>query len=326
MLPCFVSYSFISRFSSFVNLDSTVFTAPAWAMMPLSPRAALASISSCSHCLWRVLSSFCFSQRCAWRALFESFVRFDSASCSSFSTSSAGFAPSSAPALSLPAVSVVLTLPYPASSARPTSDCFSAPTSLPPSPHISTCRPCRWSSRITADFPCGVIRAKTRMWFTTSQNSGWASTAASSASPVTIRVNDSVRSATLLEIGLRSPRAGPVATSHSTSAPSPDPGARVRSSPGRPLSVMPQVCAMWSAVRGESPVSMPTWWSDSRNAPITRAESARAKHSKAMKPAKRRWLSMLSRFNRASFSHTSSWERRRYASASTRRPRSARPV
>jgi hypothetical protein len=42
------------------------------------------------------------------------------------------------PATGAEELSIVLAFAWPASSAMPTSACFSAPTSLPPSPHINT--------------------------------------------------------------------------------------------------------------------------------------------------------------------------------------------
>mmetsp|Transcript_93187 Transcript_93187/g.272746 ORF Transcript_93187/g.272746 Transcript_93187/m.272746 type:complete len:292 (-) Transcript_93187:2268-3143(-) len=291
-------------------------------MKPVSPRLARASHSSSSHCLCMPLSSCCLVQRNFCLACASCFVRFARALWRSFRMASASCAP--APPFSESwsgASSVVLTLPWPARSARPTSACFRAPTSLPPSPHMRAPRPCRCSSWMTAAFPCGVIRAYTRRPVSSVQSSGRASTTASSASPVARSTKDSASSAVRDARGFSSPRCSPVATTH-RAPPSQAPSA-VSSRPGLSPSAMPHVRATWRAVRGESPVSMATSWPDSRSAPTTSAESARARHSKETKPAKDRPHSTSSRGR-------SWWRdscgRRRNASARTRRPLSARLV
>mmetsp|Transcript_3946 Transcript_3946/g.10871 ORF Transcript_3946/g.10871 Transcript_3946/m.10871 type:complete len:234 (-) Transcript_3946:2506-3207(-) len=233
-------------------------------MTPVSPRRARASTSSSSHCLCIALSSFCFSHRNFCRACPACFVRFARAAWYSFSAASAAcFSPVSD---SFPSViSVVLMLPCPAKSAKPTSACFKAPTSLPPSPHIRTPLPRFCNSRITVALPCGVIRAKTRSLVRSAQSSGRTWTAASSASPVVISTKDLASSATSVESGRRSPRCFPVATTHSVvgtlaSATLSSEGlsAVLRSKPGMLPSTMLHIRAMCKAVKGESPVSMAT--------------------------------------------------------------------
>mmetsp|Transcript_14096 Transcript_14096/g.41994 ORF Transcript_14096/g.41994 Transcript_14096/m.41994 type:complete len:440 (+) Transcript_14096:934-2253(+) len=333
-LPCLWSYSRISRLSSAVYLARTALTAPACAMKPVSPRLARASHSSSSHRLCRALSSFCFSERNWCLACPACFVRLASTLWRSLSRASASccFSAASFPFPSSGESSTVLTLPCPARSAKPTSACFSAPTSLPPSPHIRTLLPCRCSSRMTAALPCGVIRAYMRSPVSSTQSSGCAWTTASSASPVAISAKDSESSATFADRGHFSPRRSPVTTTHSAAVAPCAPsmaaascgcGAGLSSRPGLSPSVMPHARAMCRAVSGESPVSIATLWLDSRSAPITSAESVRARHSKEMKPAKDRLHSTSSRVKSPS---RSSSGKRRMASARTRKPLSARSV
>mmetsp|Transcript_5499 Transcript_5499/g.12146 ORF Transcript_5499/g.12146 Transcript_5499/m.12146 type:complete len:211 (-) Transcript_5499:495-1127(-) len=160
--PFLTSNSFNAVCRSLVYLDSVVLTADAWAIKPVSPFLARASISSSSHIFCRACSSTCFSWRNFFLCFCSSLVLFCRAFCLSFSDCSASFVGlASAFPLSLSGADVsavcapssVLTLPYPPSNARPTSACFKAPTSFPPSPHMKTCLPRFCSSRMIFAFP-----------------------------------------------------------------------------------------------------------------------------------------------------------------------------
>mmetsp|Transcript_92877 Transcript_92877/g.267191 ORF Transcript_92877/g.267191 Transcript_92877/m.267191 type:complete len:279 (-) Transcript_92877:325-1161(-) len=135
-LPCFFCTCACSFAISFLRRTTTAFMADIWPMMPVSsPRWRRASISSSIHCccldirsrFFRSNSSFAFFDM-AW-ARSESSFRC-SASASSASFTSSGFANWSFPP-------PTLALPKPLSRATPTSASLSAPTSFPPSPHIS---------------------------------------------------------------------------------------------------------------------------------------------------------------------------------------------
>mmetsp|Transcript_38303 Transcript_38303/g.63553 ORF Transcript_38303/g.63553 Transcript_38303/m.63553 type:complete len:259 (-) Transcript_38303:2112-2888(-) len=179
--------SSVSRFISSLIRPITVPNTWMLALNPVdSPRAARAASSSCTNSCCRDISSFCLLARMALRvAMTLAALWLCSAACL-FSNSSLSPAVSSSVAvLRLD----VLAFPYPQRSAIPTEACFNAPTSLPPSPHISTLCPWRCcSALITFVLPWGDIRAYTLMHATSSHNrpSDIAAAASSDAS-VTIR-------------------------------------------------------------------------------------------------------------------------------------------
>mmetsp|Transcript_32384 Transcript_32384/g.85532 ORF Transcript_32384/g.85532 Transcript_32384/m.85532 type:complete len:230 (-) Transcript_32384:881-1570(-) len=136
-LPCFFCIISCSFLISSFRRPMTVFMAAIWPIMPVSsPRCPLASISSWTHCCcldirslrFLSISSFAFLAICCCFTVFS--LRWISKACSASATGPSLTASWSA-ALS------TLALPKPLSKARPTSASLRAPTSLPPSPHIS---------------------------------------------------------------------------------------------------------------------------------------------------------------------------------------------
>mmetsp|Transcript_27225 Transcript_27225/g.79339 ORF Transcript_27225/g.79339 Transcript_27225/m.79339 type:complete len:394 (-) Transcript_27225:926-2107(-) len=281
--------------------SETFFTA---SIMPIGPTGRPASWRRCSSSWIQVCCCFMIScrflSRSALRTLAASLLRLSSFLACAFSSSSARDPPSAAPSASpgtmalasgAPASSVVLALPYPDSNARPTSACFSAPTSLPPSPHMSTWwSRCRCRNRMTLALPWGEHRAKTRMAATCSQTASPCACPASSST-------DSSTTKSWLSDKAPSPAAskGTVTCLSRASMPAhwnpPSTPWRSRVNGGPGFEHSPTFLATCSAVRGASPVSMDTSWEDWISALITVGESDRVLHVNAMNPAKSKSLS-----------------------------------
>mmetsp|Transcript_39519 Transcript_39519/g.93818 ORF Transcript_39519/g.93818 Transcript_39519/m.93818 type:complete len:205 (-) Transcript_39519:54-668(-) len=174
-------------------------------------------------------------------------------------------------------------LPNPLRSASPTSACLRAPTSLPPSPHMSVPCPHSFRALITSAFPSGDIRANTRIESMCRQISGCAAAAAASVSPVTMRSLPRPRAGrpAALKGSLRlNPEYAP---SHSKA---PVSLSCLRSSAFSlaPL-VMQTSLATWRAVSGASPVIMAVYWPASTlRAAMTADVSLRDRHENATNP------------------------------------------
>mmetsp|Transcript_67444 Transcript_67444/g.119581 ORF Transcript_67444/g.119581 Transcript_67444/m.119581 type:complete len:331 (-) Transcript_67444:2557-3549(-) len=276
-----------SRRSASLNLPMATTMAAICALKPPgSPRCARACSSSWIQICCCATSSFCLRARTALRvAITSAWRNFISSACR-LSISSL-----SAPSSPLLFMSAVLAFPYPQSRAIPTVACLRAPTSLPPSPHISTwCafRCCR--ALMTFALPGGDMRAKTRISSMSSQNRSSSAHAASMAASVTSSWYRVLSSCTFAASKGSDLRSVPTASTHRTS-----PASSVRSIAGRSVVQMPTSLATWSAVRGASPVSMATRWSERMRDEMTVSESARVLHAKAMKPSNCRSLSTQSR-------------------------------
>mmetsp|Transcript_57430 Transcript_57430/g.150815 ORF Transcript_57430/g.150815 Transcript_57430/m.150815 type:complete len:391 (+) Transcript_57430:1513-2685(+) len=322
--PCFCASACCSLASSWRSRVETAMVAPSCAETPVSPRAARAATSSSSHCRCLPISSarFALNSAACTLALSARFLA-SSADCASSAFSASAAALPSLP-LSAPSLLSAFTLPKPESSEMPTSAVLSAPTSLPPSPHMSTFLPFfSCNIRITLALPCGDMRAKTLNTSRQPHSAGCAAAASSRDASVAIRsylaaswrtVAASKGSTVSSEPPTARTQRGPASPSH------------VSSSSGLSAAVGAQMAtsrATCRAVSGASPVSMPIEWAESSKARTTAAESARVLHAKAIKPAKVRSVSTCSRGRAAaaaSLSHAGSGLE---ASARTRMPRSA---
>eukprot|EP00966_Prymnesium_polylepis_P234022 5413184-Prymnesium_polylepis.1 len=202
----------------------------------------------------------------------------------------------------------------------PTSAVLSAPTSLPPSPHMSVCMPRSRHCRTTASLPSGDMRAKTVTCSAMPHASGWACTSASKTFPVTTRSWPAARSCSTPptekptgekpspppELSAAAHSKPPAAASDPSTSRSSSGGLAARGPPSAVWAspVMPTSVATCRAVSAPSPVSMIVRWFDCRSEPMTLAESARTGQPKARKPAKRRPDSTHSR-GRLAYSCTS---------------------
>mmetsp|Transcript_14786 Transcript_14786/g.44425 ORF Transcript_14786/g.44425 Transcript_14786/m.44425 type:complete len:232 (+) Transcript_14786:999-1694(+) len=136
-VPCFFCSMSCSFLISSFRRPMTVFIADIWPIIPQSsPRCRLASISSSTHCCCLPIRSFRLRSisSLAFLPISICFATFSLRWISNASSASVA-APSCVASSDPPALST-LALPKPLSKARPTSASLSAPTSLPPSPHI----------------------------------------------------------------------------------------------------------------------------------------------------------------------------------------------
>mmetsp|Transcript_41840 Transcript_41840/g.98010 ORF Transcript_41840/g.98010 Transcript_41840/m.98010 type:complete len:819 (-) Transcript_41840:1372-3828(-) len=318
--PYFLASAFRSSTIAFCTRAYMALAAPICPPKPDSPRAARARSSSWSHCCCLAWISFFFRSISTLNCDAASFCFAWSSVCCFASLSSADSPPSTLgppPDSSL----ATLALPNPVSSDTPTWADLSAPTSLPPSPHIRTRTPARSCiMRTTLALPGGDIRAKTQMQPTCDQTSpSLAVPAASSASSVTISACCSARLAiSVATNGCTISEEPPRAATHRTSSP-----VRMSRSGCFWASAMCVAFATCSAVSGASPVIMYTACAESTNALRTVGESERVLHAKATKPAKVRRISAHSRGLAVASASELTSATCLLARASTRSPRSA---
>mmetsp|Transcript_92221 Transcript_92221/g.197615 ORF Transcript_92221/g.197615 Transcript_92221/m.197615 type:complete len:207 (-) Transcript_92221:214-834(-) len=131
--PCFFCTASCSFLISFLARSTTAFMAAIWPQTPTSsPRVFRAWISSSTHCCCFETKSFLFRASSSF-AFFEITICCCMASflCSAIASSASAIASAFWPA------EPALAPPKPLRSAMPTSLSFKAPTSFPPSPHIS---------------------------------------------------------------------------------------------------------------------------------------------------------------------------------------------
>merc|ERR1740130_515862 len=160
--PYFCASACFSLFSSACMRATTAGIAPSCALKPVSPRRARASISSLSHCgcslaisAFRLANSAACSLAIATRSAMPALPCAASAASEPAASPPPWPAPPPPPSPSSscapPLISFrsTLALPKPERSETPTSADLSAPTSLPPSPHMSVALPCSRIARIT---------------------------------------------------------------------------------------------------------------------------------------------------------------------------------
>mmetsp|Transcript_26760 Transcript_26760/g.67323 ORF Transcript_26760/g.67323 Transcript_26760/m.67323 type:complete len:383 (-) Transcript_26760:2565-3713(-) len=201
----FMSSTWCSRSSLLMSII-TCLMAPMLAIIPVWPNWARRFISASSRCGWLDISSFFFLampsvKRFLCTAALAAISFWLALSFSSGLRSSFGLS------LPSPCSSELLSafmLPKPLSSARPTSACFRAPTSLPPSPHIRVVNPRSLSALMTSALPSGDMRANTVMQSICVQSNGSWATAAARLSPDTLRSYFSARSGTVLALKVNS--------------------------------------------------------------------------------------------------------------------------
>mmetsp|Transcript_9897 Transcript_9897/g.29223 ORF Transcript_9897/g.29223 Transcript_9897/m.29223 type:complete len:408 (-) Transcript_9897:466-1689(-) len=307
-LPCFDCMASCSFLISPRSRPITDFMAPIWPMKPVSsPRWRRAASSSSTHCCCLDMRSRRFRPSSSLAFLARACARWDSSlRCSARAPSA------SATSIS---VSPTLALPKPLSSARPTSASLSAPTSLPPSPHMRQCA-CCWprTVRMTCSFCQGESRAKTRTRCSERSRSCAPGPWSASSRPRPVTTSTLSLASCASPSGSKARAGPPPAGRHSALPP------WSCSTSAGPAPTMPTSRATLSAVSGASPVSMTHECLEASSALTTSRESRRVSQRKAMKPAKARSRSLSARGLFASSRAAPASPRRRQASARTRWP------
>mmetsp|Transcript_84429 Transcript_84429/g.237362 ORF Transcript_84429/g.237362 Transcript_84429/m.237362 type:complete len:283 (-) Transcript_84429:293-1141(-) len=137
--PCFFCMISCSFLISVCNLPTATFMADIWPITPQSsPRFFLACSSSSIHCCCFDIRSLLFLFISSW-AFFPMTCAFCICSCRCSANATSASLMSSFFAKASLEPPPTLALPKPLSKAKPTSASLRAPTSFPPSPHISAC-------------------------------------------------------------------------------------------------------------------------------------------------------------------------------------------